>query len=403
MDVVVTLEHRFRRTPDGAVWTQAQYLYSFWTPYLSVFDRVRPVARVLDVPSVPDDWKRADGPRVTFSAVPYYVGPVQYALRAPWVKRAAVRAVGPHDAVIIRGGSPVAEAIEYRLWRARRPFGLEVLCDPHEALAPGTVRHPLRPLFRWLSTRELRLQCQRACAVAYVTRHTLQARYPCPGHCVALSDVQLPEEAFVPEPRGTRVSPPWTLIAVGSLEQLYKGTHILIDAVADCVRARLDLHLVVVGDGQHRPELEARARALGLAERVQFRGQLTAGAAVRAELDRADLFVMPSLTEGLPRALLEAMARGLPCLASDVGGIPELLPAEGLVPPGNRVALAAKLRALLNDPERRARMSARNLSAARPYREEVLRQERVAFLRYLRKQTETWVGNGSSGSRHHRS
>ncbi len=348
MNVVVTLEQRFHRTPDGAIWTQAQYLHSFWEPYLGVFDQVLPVARVLDVLAVPGDWKRADGPRVRFAAVPYYVGPVQYALRARRVKRASVGAVGLADAVIIRGGSPVADAIERQLWRAGRPFGLEVLCDPSEALAPGTIRHPLRPFFRWLSTRELLRQCRRACAVAYVTRHTLQARYPSPGHAVSLSDVQLPENAFVTAPLGaltqprSPAAPPWTLLAVGSLEQLYKGLHILLDTAAECLRAGCDLRLVLVGDGRYRPELEAQARSLGLAERVSFRGQLTAGESVRAEMDRADLFVMPSLAEGLPRALVEAMARGLPCLASRVGGIPELLPAEALVPPGDRVALAAK-------------------------------------------------------------
>lgn len=401
MDVVVTLEHRFQRTPDGAIWTQAQYLYSFWEPYLRVFDRVRPVARMLDVPRVPAEWRRADGARVEFAAVPYYVGPVQYLRRSLRVKRAAVQAVGPEDAVILRGGSPVADAIEHRLWRARRPFGLEVLCDPNEALSPGTMRHPLRPFFRWLSTRELLRQCRRACAVAYVTRHTLQERYPCPGHAVALSDVQLPEAAFVRNPRVARGTPPWRLVTVGSLEQLYKGTHVLIDAVAACVREGLDLHLALVGDGKHRGEFEAQAHALQLGERIQFHGQLTAGEAVRAELDRADLFVLPSLTEGLPRALVEAMARGLPCLASHVGGIPELLTPECLVPPGDRQALAGRLRTLLADPDLRTRLSARNLVAARPYHEEMLREERVAFLRYLRECTECWNKHGSTGPRYH--
>ena len=75
MNVVVTVEQRFDSTPDGKVWTQTSFPYSFWTRYLEVFEGVRVVARVRAVPSVPSDWKRADGEGVSFIAVPYYIGP----------------------------------------------------------------------------------------------------------------------------------------------------------------------------------------------------------------------------------------------------------------------------------------------------------------------------------------
>ncbi len=115
---------------------------------------------------------------------------------------------------------------------------------------------------------------------------------------------------------------------------MYKAPDVQIDAVAQLVKEGLDVRLVLIGDGKHRAELEARAAAQGIAAAVViFRGQLTAGSAVRAELDAADIFCMPSRTEGMPRALIEAMARGLPCIGSTMGGIPELLPAEDMVPP----------------------------------------------------------------------
>jgi glycosyltransferase involved in cell wall biosynthesis len=148
---------------------------------------------------------------------------------------------------------------------------------------------------------------------------------------------------------------------------------------------------VLVGDGKHRPELEARAAAHGLAGRVSFRGQLTVGGPVRAQLDAADLFVLPSYQEGLPRAMVEAMARALPCLGSTVGGIPELLPEEDLVPPGRADALAAKIREVAADPPRLARMSARNLAKAAEYRADILHERRRAFYRCVREQTEAWL------------
>lgn len=87
----------------------------------------------------------------------------------------------------------------------------------------------------------------------------------------------------------------------------------------------MELELRFIGDGGYRSTLTKMASDQGIADRVKFLGWLAAGPAVRAELDRADLFVLPSRTEGLPRALVEAMARGLPCIGSTAGGIPELL------------------------------------------------------------------------------
>jgi glycosyltransferase involved in cell wall biosynthesis len=89
--------------------------------------------------------------------------------------------------------------------------------------------------------------------------------------------------------------------------------------------------------------------------------------------------------------MIEAMARALPCIGSTVGGIPELLPPEDLVPPGTAVALAAKIQQMLRDPRRMARMSARNLAAAAEYRQEALWGRRVEFYHQLRARTEKWL------------
>jgi glycosyltransferase involved in cell wall biosynthesis len=394
MKVLVSTEHRFDRTPDGRVWTQTMFAYPFWTRYLQVFDQVRILARVRDVETVPSDWQQATGLDVSFAPTPYYLGPKQYLLRVRQVRDAATRAVGPRDAVILRLSSPIAASVVPLLRRTGHPYGAEVVGDPYDVFAPGAVRHPLRPFCRWWFPRQLRRQCATACAAAYVTEHTLQRRYPVgPGALsTSYSSVELPDAAFVPAPRAERaMQRAFTLITVGSLAQMYKAPDVLIDAVALCVRQGLDLSLILVGDGKHRPELEARASALGLGEHVCFRGQLTAGGAVRSQLDRSDLFVLPSRTEGLPRAMIEAMARALPCIGTRIGGIPELLPEEDLVPPGDATALAQKIQEVLTDPARLSRMSATNLQRAQSYHENVLSARRMTFYRYVRERTAAWL------------
>ena len=258
----------------------------------------------------------------------------------------------------------------------------------------------------------------RACAVAYVTERALQTRYPCRALSMGISDVEIPDDALVMNPSvfsthyssveigeadtvaASRLASPkrrkFTVITVGTLAQVYKGMDILIDAVARCVAAGADISLVIIGDGKHRVELEAQATSAGIADRVRFAGTVPSGAPVRGELDRADLFVLASRTEGLPRAIVEAMARALPCIATTVGGIPELLCSEDMVPPNDPAALAAKIHEVLSDPGRMTRMSARNLEKAKEYRQDSLDRRRHAFYAHVRRITEKWIETGTA-------
>jgi L-malate glycosyltransferase len=391
MKVVISLEQRFDRTPDGKVWTQTTCAYPFWTRYLEVFDQVSVFARVKDVPSVPADWKQSDGEGVSFAPVPYYVGPLQCLLKAAQIKRAAQHALGQEDAVILRLSSPIAMCIEPILQRTGHPYAVEIVTDPYDVFAPGSIKTLLRPFLRQWFFLTLQRMCANAIAATYVTKKALQQRYPCPNLAVGISDVELPDQAIVASARSQqdRLKTP-TLIFVGTLEQLYKAPNILIEAVAACVSEGLDLKLVIVGSGQYRSQLEDQCARLNIASKVQFLGQL-GSSEVRESIDQADLFVLPSYQEGLPRAMVEAMARGLPCIGSAVGGVPELIPPEDLVPAGNVAALASKIKEIVTDPQRLARMSQQNLEKSKDYRDQSLNGQRTAFYRYVRNSTETWL------------
>lgn len=138
----------------------------------------------------------------------------------------------------------------------------------------------------------------------------------------------------------------WVLAAVGALEAR-KGHTVLLDALAPL--AVPSLVVVCAGEGGERDALTARTAALGLGATVRWLGRVNDVAALLAA---ADVLVMPSRHEGLGVAALEAMAAGLPVIASRVGGLPEAV-ADGetglLVPPGDPAALAAAIARLAAD------------------------------------------------------
>jgi glycosyltransferase involved in cell wall biosynthesis len=256
----------------------------------------------------------------------------------------------------------------------------------------GSINHPLRPLLRSIFTWRTQAQCRHACAVRYVSSH-LQARYaPNPSAFqIAVSDVHLPMVALVRAPRRIPNAPtPLRLIAIGSLEQPYKGIDVLLRALRLCFDQGFDCRLVVVGEGRRRPALASLAARLGVDGLVDFRGILPAGERVFAALDECDLFVMPSRLEGMPRAMIEAMARALPCIGSRVGGIPELLDAENLVSPGNPADLAAKIIEVGKSPGRMEWMSRRCLERANDFPEHKLGVRTRDFLAHVRDATESW-------------
>lgn len=148
---------------------------------------------------------------------------------------------------------------------------------------------------------------------------------------------------------------PVTVGVVGRLER-EKGVEFFVRAAARIADRHPEVAFTVVGDGTLRGELHALAGSLRLGDRVRFRGMRTDGPAAVAALD---VLCVPSLTEGAPLVVLEAMAAGVPVVATTVGAIPHQLDhghAGVLVAPTDVAALAHALDALLTHPHERRRL-----------------------------------------------
>ena len=168
-----------------------------------------------------------------------------------------------------------------------------------------------------------------------------------------------PHPQFRTEVRGEYGIPEGAQVVgtVGRLERV-KAQGDLLRVVSELEPRWPDLHLLIVGEGSERTSLEAQISELGISERVHLPG-------FRPDVEKAfaamDVFCLPSLSEGMPNALLQAMASGLPAVATEVGGNSEVIKSgvNGfLTPPGDLYELVRQVEALLRDGELASRMGA---------------------------------------------
>lgn len=214
------------------------------------------------------------------------------------------------------------------------------------------VDFPIRQAARWR-------RVDRAIALSPAVQARLEAAgVPSERIAVVPPAVDLDAlEAGPPWPAAVRmraVESTWVVCVAALTPE--KGVDVLLDAAARVRITHPDVEWIVLGDGPQRDPLLARRQALGLDDVVAFPGHVEHPEAVVA---RATLMVQPSRSEGFGSSVLDALALGIPVLASATGGLPESLVHGGglLVPAGDAEALARSVRDLLDDPARRERLS----------------------------------------------
>jgi lipopolysaccharide/colanic/teichoic acid biosynthesis glycosyltransferase len=387
MNLTYVLDYRFARTPDGAIWTDTAYDEAFWEPYLKVFDRVTLLSRVRDVAEKDPSWLRVDSDQVMVEPLPHYLGPIEFLKRSRQIRTSMRRTLAQPGAVILRVPSQLSIVAAAQLRNIRKPYGVEVVGDASAAFAPGVVEVAGRALLRQWFTLSQKKICRNAIASSYVAE-CLRSRYPSRNGAETLvcSDVRLDQEWMRREPRSYE-RPGRHIVTVATLSQTYKGIDVLLRALADCRGKGFPLTLTIVGHGKYQESLARLATELAIDNCVRFVGCLPWGPSLTEQLDGADLFVLPSRVEALPRALLEAMARALPAIATTVGAVPELLPPNQLVEPGDVDGLAMQIMNACASPGRLTYMSQKSLKTAREYGWHLLRPRWHKFHSELARRT----------------
>ena len=263
-----------------------------------------------------------------------------------------------------------------------KPFFGEVMSDPWDGLwNHGIVGKVVAP-YAFFKTKQA---MRNANYGLYVTKKFLQNRYPCKNMTVAASNVFINDcTNEVLEKRLERITRMdinnISLMTTGATYVKYKGQEYVIKAIPELNKKGIRVKYYIVGEGSQE-YLRMVAKKCKVEDQVIFTGRLTLDE-VLDKLDNIDLYIQPSLQEGLPRAVIEAMSRGCPCLGARTAGIPELIQDECVFKRKSPKDIVDSVLKIL-DIEKMSDISRENYANSEEFLDSVLNERRRKYYDYV--------------------
>lgn len=243
----------------------------------------------------------------------------------------------------------------------------------------------IAPYMYW----EMRRTLKNSDYALYVTSEFLQKRYPCCCKInMGISDVRINKiDKDIIDRRILKIQERYTdsdilLMTTGDVSSKIKGQKFAIEAIKMLKDDGIIVNYVLVGEGDKK-YLTNIADKLGVKNQLIFTGRLNYGEVIEM-LDKADIYIQPSLSEGLPRAVVEAMSRGCPVIASSVGGNPELIDSRYLVSAKSAKDIYIKLKDILHTNQM-INQAYSNFERAKQFENEFLSKKRNNFFDLIKE------------------
>lgn len=394
MKTLIVADGHYYKDQAGVVYVESVFNYAFYQRYLNVFEEITVLARIendhtLDFSKL----QQASGPGINFIALPNYTGPYEYLFKRREVKKIMEKYIAKHDCAIFRIPGTTAMFASKLFLKTGKPFAVEVVGDPETIYTKENLGNIFSPLFSKMWIHDMKNLCKKANGVSYVTKKYLQEKYPSKYSEEAsktmyfesqYSTVSIPSERYG-NPKVFKKMEKIELVHIANSFNMYGKGHIpLINTLANLRAQGYDVRLTFIGDGPLKEEFKAYCFTKGVGDYVIFTGRLSNFQEIAKVLKKSDIFVLPSLAEGLPRSVIEAMSQGLPCLSTDVGGTSEILDKEYLFDFYNEKELELKIIKLIKNPAMMSEISKKNIGIAKEYSAENLSEKRTAFYKKLK-------------------
>lgn len=370
-------------------YTTTSYHVDMWKECLEVFDEVIIADQVIHTKEVKPGCKRVLTEGVRFIDFPNAKGLLSLLKAFPAMFLRARKVVKQADVWHLHGPNIVSICVWFWLRIYNIPYSEEQRGE--QGMNPEYLKlRGIRFAKVVALAGRIALKFQYARSLLYIglSKHLVDKYRPksgCPAYII--SDNRIPSDVYRTARVWSETQENRTIASVGNVE-VVKNPSGLLRACALLNKKMPNWKLIWMGRGPLLEDMRKLAAELGIAEKVEFCGFVPWGPQLFEKLYASDLFVLNSLSEGMPRAMLEAMACALPVIGTNVGGIPELLEEEDIVPVLRYDCLADKLYEVLTNPKRLTEMSKRNAEKAKEYSAEVLSNRKIEFYKLLRQLVE---------------
>lgn len=385
MRLLFVHDHIFSSSKCGEVYSAAAYPTYAWARYFEFFDEVAVVGRYSGVAEKPEDTLvRSSREGVVFEFVDSIANPASLFLRSKGVRQRIYELVASSNAVVARLPSENGLLACACAKELGKPCAVEVVGCVWDAL--WNHGSWLAKLYAPIAFWRMRQAVKHSKRTLYVTQSFLQRRYPSAKNAltVSASNVEIESPCMSKIESRDWSKPKLVLGLIGNYKTRYKGIHLAIEALSLLKNDLGDFELRVLGKGDP-VEYREMAKRMGVLDNTVFCGALPNGEPVMRWLDEIDLYMQPSLTEGLPRALIEAMSRGCVCVGSDAGGTPELLPLKLVHRAGDARSLAEVVKTALSEKGCWSSISLQNYERSKVYDKSFLNKKRSDFYFALKK------------------
>lgn len=370
MSIVFAHDHKFRMI-NGKMYSPGGLPNDVFARYTSIFGNVTVIARIIKENKENPKYSQITNSRVDILE--------KYALKD---------AVGKADGVIARLPSVIGSLAIREAKKQKKPYLVEAVGCAWDAYWNYGLKGKVIAPFAYLL---MKIQVKQAPFVLYVTNHFLQNRYPTKGRQTNCSNVNIPKtDETVLNNRLEKIVEEKAPVIIGTTAAIdvpYKGQRFVIDALKiEKAKGNTRFLYQLVGGGDSSGITEY-AKQLGLEAQVEILGSMPHEKVIDW-LDTIDIYVQPSLTEGLPRAMIEAMSRGLPCIGTNVGGVGELLDEKYIISTKKKSKIGSLIGEALIKLKADSEMedqAKKNFYEANSYIDTIIDDRRTAFFQEFKK------------------
>ncbi len=390
MKCLIVLENHFYLDKNKNVWCDRVVDYNYLQRYLNIFDKILLTGRCEVIDYVIKDKLLVSGKNVEFVPMPNFIGVKGLIKNIFKIKKVVKDSIKKCDCAIFRVPTHLAIFTYKEVIRQKKPLAFEFMMAANKFFEGTSF---INSILNIMIDKKVKKMCLQADGVSYVTKSILQKSYPCkallepnnPNYFTAsYSSIDLELTDYFQQHWAIKKEPKiFKLVHIGYMDSYRKGQDILIKVAKELQNRKYNFELTFVGDGNKKIEFMELTKKLGLEKNINFIGKVKDKKEILEIIRNSHIFVFPTKSEGLPRTLIEAMSQSLPCLASSVDGIPELLEKDFLIDYDDIEGYVKKIIELINNWKLCISVGKKNYQKALDYRKDKLDVKRNEFYKKI--------------------